>query len=50
MIPVEGEEVLAYEFYGSYDGNDYYVYIDARTGEEVQVFTVIGTAQGRALL
>ncbi len=50
MIPVEGEEVLAYEFFGSYDGNDYYVYIDARTGNEVQVFTVIGTAQGRALL
>ena len=50
VIPFEGGEVLCYEFYGAYEGNDYYVYIDAKTGEEVQVFTVIGTAQGRALM
>lgn len=50
VIPFEGNEVLCYEFYGNYEGNDYYVYIDAKTGEEVQVFTVIGTAQGRALM
>lgn len=50
VIPVEGDEVLAYEFYGNYGENDYYIYVDAKTGEEVQVLTVIGTAQGRALL
>ncbi|MDE6667955.1 MAG: germination protein YpeB [Clostridia bacterium] len=50
VIPFEGKEVLCYEFYGAYEGNDYYVYIDAKTGEEVQVFTVIGTAQGKALM
>lgn len=50
VIPFEGEEVLCYEFYGNYEGNEYYVYIDAKTGDEVQVFTVIGTAQGRALM
>ncbi|MDE7330587.1 MAG: germination protein YpeB, partial [Clostridia bacterium] len=50
VIPVDGEEVLCYEFFGSYDGNDYYIYIDAKTGDEREVFTVIGTAQGRALL
>ena len=50
VIPVDGEEVLAYEFYGNYGENDYYIYIDAVTGEEVQVLTVIGTAQGRALM
>jgi germination protein YpeB len=50
LIPLRGEEVLAYEFYGSMDGNDYYVYVDAKTGEEVEVLTVIGTAQGRALM
>ena len=50
VIPVEGKEVLAYEFYGTYDGADYYIYIDAKTGEEVQVLTVIGTKQGRALM
>ncbi len=50
VIPSEGEEVLAYEFYGNYGENDYYIYIDAKTGEEVQVLTVIGTKQGKALL
>lgn len=50
VIPFEEEEVLAYEFYGSYGGNDYYIYVDAITGEEIQVFTVIGTKQGRALM
>lgn len=50
VIPVDGEEVLAYEFFGTYGDNDYYVYIDAKTGDEVQVLTVIGTKQGKALL
>ena len=50
VIPVDGDEILAYEFFGTYGENDYYIYIDAKTGEEVQVLTVIGTAQGRALL
>ncbi len=50
VLPVAGDEILAYEFFGTYGENDYYIYIDAKTGEEVQVLTVIGTAQGRALL
>ena len=50
VIPVDGEEVLAYEFYGNYGENDYYIYIDAVTGEEVEVLTVIGTKQGKALM
>ncbi len=50
VIPVDGNEALCYEFFGTYEGNDYYVYIDAKTGDEVQVFTVIGTAQGKALM
>jgi germination protein YpeB len=50
IIPYHGEEALAYEFYGSVDKNDYYVYIDAATGKEIKIFTVVGTAQGRALL
>ena len=50
VIPVENNEVLAYEFYGNYGENDYYIYIDAKTGEEVEVLTVIGTKQGRALM
>lgn len=50
VIPFDGEEVLCYEFVGTLDGNDYYVYVDAATGEEIEVLTVIGTAQGRALM
>ena len=50
VIPFDGEEVLCYEFIGTLDGNDYYVYVDAATGEEVEVLTVIGTKQGKALM
>lgn len=50
LIPLEDNEVLCYEFHGTYDGGEYYVYVDARTGNEVQVLTVIGTAQGKNAL
>ncbi|MCD8373099.1 MAG: germination protein YpeB [Clostridia bacterium] len=50
IIPHDGQEMLAYEFYGTYGGNEYYIYIDANTGAELDVFTVIGTAQGKALI
>ena len=50
LIPSDGEERLAWEFYGVYGGNDYYVYVDAQSGQEIQLFTVVGTAQGRALM
>ena len=50
LIPLNGKEILCYEFYGSLGGNEYYVYVDAVTAEEMEVLTVIGTAQGRALM
>lgn len=50
LIPTDNGERLAYEFYGVYGGNDYYVYVDAQSGQEIEMFTVVGTAQGRALL
>lgn len=50
LIPFDGEEVLCYEFVGTLDNNEYYVYVDAATGEEIEVLTIIGTAQGRALM
>ncbi len=50
VIPTDGGEVLAYEFYGMYGDNTYYIYIDAKTGNEAEVFTVIGTKQGKALM
>ena len=50
VTPTDNGEALAYEFNGTYEGNEFYIYVDAKTGEELDVFTVIGTAQGRALL
>ena len=50
LIPFDGKEVLCYEFVGTMEGNEYYVYVNAQTGEEIEVLCVIGTAQGRALM
>lgn len=50
LIPFDNGEVLCYEFVGTMDGKEYYVYVDAQTGEEIEVLCVIGTAQGRALM
>lgn len=50
LIPFDGEEVLCYEFYGTLNGRDYYVYVDATTGEEIEVLTIIGTAQGKSIM
>lgn len=50
VIPFENKEFLTYEFSGNCDGNEYYVYVDAATGEEIQSFTVIQTKQGKNLL
>ncbi len=50
VIPTDDGEALAYEFFGTYGGNQYYIYIDAMTGNEIEMFTVIGTAQGKALM
>ena len=50
VIPHDEQEALAYEFVGTYGGNTYYIYVDAKTGDEIEVFTVVGTKQGKALL
>ena len=49
LIPLDGEEVLCHEFFGLFGGSQYYVYVNAVTGEEVQVLTVISTATGRSV-
>ena len=50
LIPVDNTETLAYEFSGEYGGSTYYVYIDAVNGSECELFTVVGSNQGRALM
>ncbi len=44
LIPKNGGERLAYEFCGTYGGRKYYVYLDADSGTELEVFTVVGNA------
>lgn len=49
LIPVDGRDRLCYEFFGEMGGVEYYVYVDAQTGEELEVRTVINTAQGKVI-
>lgn len=50
LIPYKtNQELLTYEFYATYKG-DYYVYIDAITGEEVNILYVISTTNGDLLM
>ncbi len=49
LIPVNGEEVLAYEFFCTSGDTEYFVYIDANTGEEVQMLRVRQSANGSYL-
>ncbi len=46
LIPIrQTQEVLAYEFECHHNGT-YYIYIDARTGEEVNILYVVGDEDG----
>lgn len=50
VIPLEyGGEVLCYEFYCEYYGNDYFVYINAFNGREERVMKVVSTTDEGAL-
>ncbi len=46
----QSKEVLAYEFMGERNGDTYYVYIDAITGYEVDIFKVVKTTEGTLLM
>ncbi len=51
VIPVgNSSEKLCYEFMGIYDDATYYVYIDAVTGSQVQMFKVIESTEGKLLI
>lgn len=49
VIPINGQEVLAHEFACNYGEDEYVVYLDALTGEEIQVYRVRNSASGRYL-
>ena len=51
LIPTpSNKEILAYEFSGIMQGETYYVYVNAITGEEEQIFKVVSTDDGDLLL
>lgn len=47
VIPWRDGERLCYEAAGRYDDREYRVYLDASTGEEVQVILMVDGAEGR---
>lgn len=51
VVPVgNGDEKLCYEISGTYDGSTYFIYIDAVTGREVNIFKVVKTTEGTLLV
>ena len=51
VIPVgNGKEKPAYEYIATFDGETYYVYIDAETLKQADIFKVVETAEGKLLI
>lgn len=51
LVPIgNSSEKLCYEFSGEYEGSTYYVYIDATTGRQVEMFKVIQGTEGELLI
>ena len=51
IVPIgKKTEKLCYEFSGEFDGDTYYVYIDANTGRQVELFKVINSTEGTMLM
>ncbi len=51
LVPIGASaEKLCYEFSGTIDGATYYVYIDAMTGRQVEMFKVVKSTEGTLLM
>lgn len=51
VVPIgENTETLCYEFSGTLDGDIYYIYIDAKSGRQVEMFKVINSEEEGTLL
>ena len=51
LIPETPEkEVLCYEFKGKFGGDSYIVYVNAKSGEEQQIFRIINTDEGQLVV
>ena len=47
VIPYRDGERLCWEAAGQYADSEYRVYLDAQTGEEIQVLQMVDSAHGR---
>lgn len=51
LVPIgESSEKLCYEFSGKFDGETYYIYIDVKSGRQVEMFKVIDSTEGTLLI
>ena len=51
VVPIGNtSEKLCYEFAGEYDNSTFYVYIDAKSGKQVEMFKVIESTEGELLM
>ena len=50
VIPMGAKERFCYEVHGIHNDEQYYIYIDAVTGEQVNVLKVIGSEQGEVVM
>ncbi len=51
LIPTEGgSKKLCHEFKGKYAGEDFIVYIDAKTGKEANILKIIHTENGMLVM
>ena len=51
LVPIgSSAEKLCYEFSGKFDGETYYIYIDAVSGRQVEMFKVIRSTEGTLLM
>jgi len=49
IVPAMGRETLCYEFVCNYGEEQYIIYLDAKTGDEVRIFRVRESARGNYL-
>ncbi len=50
LVPKGEEEKLCYEVFGEANGRKYFVYVDAESGEEINILCVIDSEQGELLM
>ena len=50
LIEKNGQHLLCYEFECMMGGNEYYLYVDSNTGNEVELFKVIANTEGYTVM